>query len=98
MTKDERINLAMKIMEEEIFGISPTVQSLGNEVLQEVLRLENIGEIEEAKAFEAFIPIDEDYLSSLAPILGQNEYEQTIIMYKQEKKRLRTRYLEQNKI
>lgn len=98
MTRDERISLAMKIMEEEVFGITPTVQSLGNEVLQEVLRLENIGEIEEAKAFEAFIPIDEDYLSALAPILGQNEYENTIVLYKQEKMRLRKMYLEQNKI
>lgn len=93
MTKDERIKLAMKIMEEEVFGITETVQNLGNEVLQEVLRLENAGEIEEAKAFEAFIPIDEDYLSALAPILGQNEFENTIVMYKQEKMRLRKFYL-----
>ncbi len=93
MTKDERIKLAMKIMEEEVFGITETVQNLGNEVLQEVLRLENVGEIEEAKAFEAFIPIDEDYLSALAPILGQNEFENTIVMYKQEKMRLRKLYL-----
>lgn len=43
MTKEERKDLARKIMQEEEKGISPEVQSLGQLVLSEVFRLENEG-------------------------------------------------------
>ena len=48
MTKEERKDLARKIMQEEEKGISPEVQSLGQLVLSEVFRLENEGDFAEA--------------------------------------------------
>lgn len=91
MTKEERVALAQKLMEEEAKGMS--VQALGNAVLAEVLRLEKAGETAEAKAFEAFLPIDEGFLASLLPLLGQEEFEKTLVSYKAEKTKQRTAYL-----
>ena len=93
MTKEERKDLARKIMQEEEKGISPEVQSLGQLVLSEVFRLENEGDFAEAKAFEAFLPLDEAFLASLAPFLGQEEFEGTLAAYKEEKIRQSLNYL-----
>lgn len=93
MTKEERIALARKLMQEEEKGISETVQALGNLVLEEVFRLEKAGETAEAKAFEAFLPIDESFLASLLPLLGQEEFEKTLDSYKEEKTKQRLAYL-----
>lgn len=93
MTKEERILLAKLLMEEEEKGISEKVQALGHEVLEEVFRLEKAGETDEAKAFEAFLPLDVDFFSSLAPLLGEDEFEKTIALYKEEKKKQRLLYL-----
>lgn len=96
MTREERICLAKKLMRlEEEQGISPEVQMLGQEILAEALRLESMGEKEEARAFEAFLPLDVDYLSSLAPVLGQEEFDRTIALYCAEKKRMRLEYIAQ---
>lgn len=94
MTKEERLALARKLMQEEAKGMSEQVQALGNFVLEEIFRLEKAGETAEAKAFEAFLPIDEDFLASLLPLLGQEEYEKTLTLYKEEKTRQRLAYLE----
>lgn len=93
MTKEERIALARTLMQEEAKGINEKVQTLGNLVLEEVFRLEKAGENAEAKAFEAFLPIDESFLASLLPLLGQEEYEKTLILYKEEKTKQRLAYL-----
>lgn len=93
MTKEERLALAQKLMQEEEKGITDTVRALGNAVLGEVLRLETAGENDEAKAFEAFLPIDEEFLTSLLPLLGQEEYEKTLALYKAEKTKQRLAYL-----
>lgn len=93
MTKEERIVLARKLMTEEAKGINEDVQTLGNLVLEEVFRLEKAGETAEAKAFEAFLPIDEGFLASLLPLLGQEEYEKTLVLYKKEKTKRRLAYL-----
>lgn len=94
MTRDERRKLGKMLMQEEELGISEKVQVLGSAVLAEVLRLEQAGESEEAKAFEAFLPLDTDFLSSLAPLLGEQEFEQTIKLYREEKQKQRTAYLD----
>lgn len=94
MTRDERCKLGKMLMLEEELGMSEKVQALGSAVLSEVLRLEQAGEFEEAKAFEAFLPLDADFLSSLAPLLGGQEFEQTIMLYKKEKQKQRTAYLD----
>lgn len=93
MTKEERLVLARKLMREEAKGFSETVQALGNLVLEEVFRLEKAGETAEAKSFEAFLPIDESFLASLLPLLGQEEYEKTLAFYKEEKTKQRLGYL-----
>lgn len=93
MTKEERLVLARKLMRKEAKGINEQVQALGNLVLEEVFRLEKAGETAEAKAFEAFLPIDEDFLASLLPLLGQEEYEKTLAIYKEEKTKRRLAYL-----
>lgn len=91
MTKEERFVLAQTLMQEEAKGAD--VQALGNLVLEEVFRLEKAGEIAEAKAFEVFLPIDEVFLASLLPLLGQEEYEKTLALYKEEKRKQRLAYL-----
>ncbi|MDE5681613.1 MAG: hypothetical protein K2I05_04685 [Mailhella sp.] len=93
MTKEERRALARKIMREEEKGISPEVQNLGQLVLSEVFRLESEGDFAEAKAFEVFLPLDEAFLASLAPFLGQEEFEGTLAAYKEEKMKQRLNYL-----
>lgn len=94
MTKEERQKLGKKLMLEEEKGMSETVRELGGRVMDEVFRLEQAGDYAEAKAFEAFLPVDADFLSSLAPLLGDDEFEKTMALYVQEKKTLRRRYLE----
>lgn len=93
MTKEERRELGRLLMQEEEQGISEKVQALGSAVLAEVFRLEQAGECGEAKAFEAFLPLDEDFLASLAPLIGQEEFDRTINLYREEKRRARLHYL-----
>lgn len=93
MTKEERLALAQQLMQKEARGLWEEVQALGNLVLDEVFRLEKTGEIAEAKAFEAFLPVDEAFLVSLLPLLGQEEYEKTLALYKEEKTKQRLAYL-----
>ncbi len=93
MTKEERLDLAKKIMEEEAKDMSWEMEFLGQCVLTEVLRLQNEGETAEAKAFEAFLPIDEVFLSSIVPLVGQEEFEKMLAVYKEEKRQQRLAYL-----
>lgn len=94
MTKEERIELAKKIMEEEAKNTSFEMEYLGECVFTEVLRLQNAGETEEAKAFEVFLPIDEVFLSSIVPMVGQEEFEKMLAIYKEEKRKQRLAYFE----
>lgn len=94
MTKEERRELAQKIMEEEAKGAGYEMEFLGECVLTEVLRLQNEGETEEAKAFEAFLPIDEVFLSSIIPMVGKEEFEKMLAVYKEEKRNQRLAYLQ----
>ncbi len=95
MTKEERKELAQKIMEEEAKGMSYEMEFLGECVLTEVLRLQSEGETAEAKAFEVFLPIDEVFLSSIVPMVGQDEFEKMLAIYKEEKRKQRLAYLEE---
>lgn len=94
MTKEERRELAKKIMEEEAKGMSCEMEFLGQSVFTEVLRLQKEGETEEAKAFEVFLPIDEVFLSSIIPMVGQEEFDKMLAVYKEEKRKQRLAYLQ----
>ena len=94
MTREERCKLALAVMEEEKNGITDKLRELGREVLDEVFRLEQAQETDEAKSFESFIPIDEAYLSFLGPLLGEEELQQVLIEYRKEKMELREAYIQ----
>ena len=95
MTREERCKLALAVMEEETIEITDKLRELGQAVLDEVLRLETEGDAEEAKRFEAFIPIDENYLNFLAPLIGEEELKNVLIEYREQKKELREEYIRQ---
>ncbi len=93
MTTKERHELGLAIMREEEKGLTDKLRSLGKSVLDEVFRLEHAGEIEEAKDFEAFIPIDENYLGFLAPLVGEEELTNVLSEYRECKRKQRDEYL-----
>lgn len=89
----KKLELAHAIMAAEKNGMDDHLKNLGNDVLTIVHALESLGKIEEAREFELFIPIDEDYLSFLAPLLGAEEYAKTIRDYKAEKEEKRLAFI-----
>lgn len=94
MTREERCKLGLAVIEEEKNGITDKLRELGQKVLDEVFRLEQIEEVDEAKTFEAFIPIDEEYLNFLAPLIGEEELKNVLIEYREEKSGQRESYLQ----
>ena len=96
MTREERCKLALAVMEEEKNDITDKLRELGKDVLDEVFRLEKDGEIEEAKEFEAFIPIDEGYLDFLIPLLGEEEFKSVLLDYREKKMEQRNTYIQKD--
>ena len=96
MTREERCALGLAVMEEEKNGITDKLREFGKKILDEVFRMEKAGDMEEARAFEVFIPIDENYLNFLAPLIGEEEFQGVLRDYRTKKKEQRESYI-QNK-